>query len=111
MSFQRSCTQLDLRRVLSDATNFFTFIDTFNDKCTVAQRGKSKEGRKALRIVGLPSQGQEEAPPSRDDSVEDVGRPTSNLRHPRPQALSLHVGHTVLGEFTMEGQEVAAPAR
>jgi transposase len=45
--------ELDLRRVLFDATNFFTFIDTFNDKCTVAQRGKSKEGRKALRIVGL----------------------------------------------------------
>ncbi len=44
---------IDLRRVLFDATNFFTFIDTFNEKCTIAQRGKSKEGRKALRIVGL----------------------------------------------------------
>jgi transposase len=44
---------LDLRRVLFDATNFFTFIDTFNERCTVAQRGKSKEGRRSLRIVGL----------------------------------------------------------
>ncbi|MCP4822992.1 MAG: hypothetical protein GY892_02635, partial [Shimia sp.] len=31
----------------------FTFIDTFNERNTLAQRGKSKEGRKALRIVGL----------------------------------------------------------
>ena len=44
---------LDLRRVLFDATNFFTFIDTFNQRSTLAQRGKSKEGRAALRIVGL----------------------------------------------------------
>lgn len=44
---------IDLSQVLFDATNFFTFIDTFNEKNTLAQRGKSKEGRKALRIVGL----------------------------------------------------------
>ena len=44
---------VDLRRILFDATNFFTFIDTFNERCTLAQRGHSKEGRKALRIVGL----------------------------------------------------------
>lgn len=45
--------QLDLQRVLFDGTNFFTFVDSFNDRNTVAQRGKSKEGRAALRIVGL----------------------------------------------------------
>jgi transposase len=44
---------LDVRQVLFDATNFFTFLDTFNQRCTLAQRGKSKEGRAALRIVGL----------------------------------------------------------
>jgi len=44
---------IDLKRVLFDGTNFFTFIDTFNERCNLAQRGKSKEGRKALRIVGL----------------------------------------------------------
>ena len=43
----------DLQRVLFDATNVFTFIDTFNERSTLAQRGKSKEGRAALRIVGL----------------------------------------------------------
>jgi transposase len=44
---------IDIRRVLFDATNFFTFIASFNYRCTLAQRGKSKEGRAALRIVGL----------------------------------------------------------
>ena len=44
---------VDPRRVLFDATNFFTFIDTFNARSTLAQRGHSKEGRKALRIVGV----------------------------------------------------------
>jgi transposase len=45
--------ELDLSRLLFDATNFFTFIDTFNDRSSLAKRGKSKEGRAALRIVGL----------------------------------------------------------
>lgn len=45
--------EVDLSRLLFDATNFFTFIDTFNDRSSLAQRGKSKEGRAALRIVGL----------------------------------------------------------
>lgn len=44
---------LDLRHLLFDATNFFSFIDTFNEKSTLAQRGKSKEGRASLRIIGL----------------------------------------------------------
>lgn len=44
---------LDLSRLLFDGTNFFTFIDTFNDRSELAQRGKSKEGRNSLRIVGL----------------------------------------------------------
>ena len=44
---------LDLRCVFYDATNFFTFIDTFNARSTLAQRGKSKEGRRSLRILGL----------------------------------------------------------
>lgn len=44
---------LDLRCLLFDATNFFTFIDSFNDRPDLAQRGKSKEGRSNLRIVGL----------------------------------------------------------
>ena len=44
---------VDVRRLLFDATNFFTYIDSFNQRSTLAQRGKSKEGRASLRIVGL----------------------------------------------------------
>ncbi len=44
---------IDLSRLLFDATNFFTFIDTFNERSTLAQRGHSKEGRASLRIVGV----------------------------------------------------------
>ena len=44
---------VDLARVIFDATNFFTFIDTFNERSTVAQPGHSKQQRASLRIVGL----------------------------------------------------------
>ena len=36
-----------------DTTNFFTFIDTTNDRCRLAQRTKSKQKRHDLRRVGL----------------------------------------------------------
>jgi transposase len=44
---------LDLRCLLFDATNFFTFVDSFNLRPAMPQRGHSKEGRDGLRIVGL----------------------------------------------------------
>ena len=44
--------QIDLSSVSYDGTNFYTFIDTFNMKCTVAKRGKNKQGRSSLRQVG-----------------------------------------------------------
>ena len=44
---------LDLRQVLFDATNVFTYIDSFNERSRLAQRGHSKEGRKSLRIIGV----------------------------------------------------------
>lgn len=44
---------LDLRCLLFDATNFFTFIDSFNKRSKIAQLGKSKEGRTNLRLLGL----------------------------------------------------------
>jgi len=44
---------LDLRLLLFDPTNVFTFIDSFNEAPTLAQRGKCKEGRDSLRILGL----------------------------------------------------------
>src|ERR1039457_1558227 len=39
--------------VALDMTNFATFIDTSNKKAPVAQRGKAKQKRSDLRLVGL----------------------------------------------------------
>jgi transposase len=36
-----------------DTTNFFTYIDTTNLRCTIAQRGNNKQKRYDLRQVGL----------------------------------------------------------
>ena len=36
-----------------DTTNFFTYINTTNERCTIAQRGKNKQKRVDLRQVGL----------------------------------------------------------
>lgn len=44
---------LDRRCLFYDATNFFSFIDSFNSRNTLGQRGKSKDGRDNLRIMGL----------------------------------------------------------
>jgi len=43
--------QIPLSEVCYDGTNFYTFIDTFNLRCQVAQRGKNKQGRGNLRQV------------------------------------------------------------
>ena len=34
-------------------TNFATYIDSTNDRALIAQRGKAKQKRSALRLVGL----------------------------------------------------------
>lgn len=44
---------LDLRCLIYDATNFFTFIDTFNAASELAQRGRNKQRRNDLRQVNL----------------------------------------------------------
>ncbi len=36
-----------------DTTNFFTYIDTTNSNCDIAQRGKNKQRRYDLRQIGL----------------------------------------------------------
>ena len=36
-----------------DTTNFFSYIDTTNIRCTIAQRGKNKQKRNDLRQIGL----------------------------------------------------------
>ena len=45
--------ELDTSSVALDMTNFATFIDTGNDKAPIAQRGKAKQKRADLRLVGL----------------------------------------------------------
>lgn len=44
---------IDLHTLIYDTTNFFTFIDTFNRRCTIARRGKNKQKRCDLRQVNL----------------------------------------------------------
>jgi transposase len=44
---------LDCSSVALDMTNFATFIDTGNEKAPIAQRGKAKQKRADLRLVGL----------------------------------------------------------
>ncbi len=44
---------LDISALALDMTNFATYIDTGNDKAPIAQRGKAKQKRTDLRLVGL----------------------------------------------------------
>jgi transposase len=44
---------LDLNGLALDMTNFATHIDTGNDRAPIAQRGKAKQKRTDLRLVGL----------------------------------------------------------
>jgi transposase len=45
--------RLDPQLLLYDTTNFFTFLATTNERCTLAERGKNKQKRVDLRQVGL----------------------------------------------------------
>jgi transposase len=44
---------LDLSGLVLDMTNFATFIDSTNDRAPIAARGKAKQKRNDLRLVGL----------------------------------------------------------
>ena len=44
---------LDLSGLLLDMTNFATFIDSANERAPIARRGKAKQKRTDLRLVGL----------------------------------------------------------
>lgn len=44
---------ISLDTLLLDATNFFTFINTTNGRCSLPKRGKNKKGRNNLRQVGI----------------------------------------------------------
>ena len=42
---------IDLSCASFDGTNFYTFIGSFNMRCSLAKRGKNKQGRKDLRQI------------------------------------------------------------
>ncbi|TQC50743.1 IS1634 family transposase [Rhodococcus sp. WS4] len=44
---------LDVSSVALDMTNFATYVDTANERAPIAQRGKAKQKRTDLRLVGL----------------------------------------------------------
>jgi transposase len=44
---------LDLQGLVVDMTNFATFIDSGNQRAPIAQRGKAKQKRVDLRLIGL----------------------------------------------------------
>jgi transposase len=44
---------VDLRPLVYDTTNFATFVDSANERNTIARRGHAKQGRRDLRLVGL----------------------------------------------------------
>ena len=44
---------LDISALALDMTNFATYIDSGNDRAPIAQRGKAKQKRADLRLVGL----------------------------------------------------------
>ena len=45
--------ELELSALVYDTTNFATFIDSANERNTIARRGHAKGGRRDLRLVGL----------------------------------------------------------
>jgi len=49
----REVYNLESDTLLFDTTNFFTYIDSTNARCTIAKRGKNKQKRYDLRQVGL----------------------------------------------------------
>ncbi len=49
----KSHYQLDTDTLFYDTTNFYTFIDTTNERCDIARRGRNKQKRHDLRQVGL----------------------------------------------------------
>jgi transposase len=44
---------VDLSALVLDMTNFATFVDSANERNTIARRGHAKDGRVDLRLVGL----------------------------------------------------------
>lgn len=74
---------LDLSALVLDMTNFATFIASANTRAEIAQRGKAKQKRNDLRLVGLA------LVVTRDAAVPVVSHPYAGNRHDSTQFTSL----------------------
>ena len=74
---------LDLSGLVLDMTNFATFIDSANDRAPIAQRGKAKQKRHDLRLVGLA------LVVTSDGAVPVVSHPYPGNRHDSTQFTGL----------------------
>jgi transposase len=74
---------LDLSGLVLDMTNFATFIDSANTRAPIAQRGKAKQKRHDLRLVGLA------LVVTHDGAVPVVSHPYPGNRHDSTQFTGL----------------------
>ena len=74
---------LDLSGLVLDMTNFATFIDSANDHAAIAQRGRAKQKRHDLRLVGLA------LVVTHDGAVPVVSHSYAGNRHDSTQFTSL----------------------
>jgi transposase len=74
---------LDLSGLVLDMTNFATFIDTANQRAPIAKRGKAKQKRHDLRLVGLA------LVVTHDGAVPVVSHPYPGNRHDSTQFTGL----------------------
>lgn len=70
---------LELSGLVLDMTNFATFIDSANTRAEIAQRGKAKQKRNDLRLVGLA------LVVTRDGGVPVASHPYAGNRHDSTQ--------------------------
>jgi transposase len=71
--------EVDVSGLVLDMTNFATYIDSANDRAPIAQRGKAKQKRHDLRLVGLG------LVISTDGGVPLVSHPYAGNRHDSTQ--------------------------
>src|SRR5680860_665510 len=74
---------LDLSALVLDMTNFATFIDSANDRAPIARRGKAKQKRNDLRLVGLA------LVVTHDGAIPIVSHPYPGNRHDSTQFTGL----------------------
>jgi transposase len=111
---------LDTHALILDMTNFATFIDSSNPRASVAQRGKAKQKRYDLRLVGLGLVATRDGgipllshvyPGNHTDVTQFIpmiealaGRYTGALGHGEPVTVTFDAGQNSATNFTRIGQ-------